>query len=308
MKKFFITIATSVLLFTLAACGGSNEAVIETGAGNVTKEELYEAMKSQYGDTTVQQLVEKKLLEKKYKVSDEEVAEELEKVKEPFESDEQFEMALAQSGFETEDQLKDEIRFNLLRQKAVTDGIEVTDEKLKEFYEENKDLFVEVEARHILVEDEDKAKEVIAKLDKGEKFEELVKEYSIDTASVPEGGSVGPVTPESQLVPEFIEATLKLKDGEVSKPVQSQHGYHIIKADKRTEKTLKDNRDDVENIYLEQNARPYEEVRNELLKDAKIKVKDKQFKELFEVEEPEDNPEEPAPEPEPEPEPELEDK
>lgn len=303
MKKLFIAIATSVLLFTLAACGGSNKAVVETDAGNVTKEELYDAMKSQYGDATIQQLVEKKLLEKKYKVSKEEVAEEFEKVKEPFESDEQFEMALAQSGFETEEQLKEEIRFNLLRQKAVTDGIEVTDEKLKEFYEENKDLFVEVDARHILVEDEDKAKEIIAKLDKGEKFEELVKEYSIDTASVPEGGSVGPVTPESQLVPEFIEATLKLKEGEVSKPVQSQHGYHIIKADKRTEKTLKDNRDDVEDTYLEQNARPYEEVRNELLKEAKIKVKDKQFKELFEVEEPEESPEEaPAPEAESKPE------
>lgn len=288
MKKYVLAIIAIVALFSLAACGNKNT-VVETDAGNVTKDELYDAMKSQYGDAMVQQLVEKKLLEKKYDVTDKEVEKELEKIKEPFESDEEFDMALMQSGFESADQLKEEIRMNLLRQKATTDGIEVTDEKLKEFYDENKDMFVEVEARHILVEDEKKAKEVKEKLDNGAKFEELVKEYSTDSGSVPEGGSVGTVKHDSQLVPEFIEAALQLKEGEVSEPVQSSFGYHIIKADKRTDKTFEDSKDDVEEKYLQENARPYEEVRNELLKEANIKVNDKQFKDLFKVEDEEEN-------------------
>lgn len=283
MKKLGLAIVTTIALFGLVACGNSNT-VVETDSGNVTQEELYDAMKTQHGDAIVQQLVETKLLEEKYKVSDEEVDKELEKVKEPFESDEEFEMALMQSGFESEDQLKEEVRVNLLRQKAMTDGVEVTDEELEKFYDENKGLFAEVEARHILVEEEDKAEEVKEKLDDGADFEELVKEYSTDTGTVPEGGSVGTVTEESQLVPEFIETALKLKEGEISDPVQSSFGYHIIKVDERTEKSLEDNRDEVEEKYLLENARPYEEVRNELFKEANIKVKDKQFEDLFNIE------------------------
>ncbi|PWA11835.1 hypothetical protein DCC39_09365 [Pueribacillus theae] len=286
MKKAFLALTMSAAVFSLAACnGGDKEAVVETNAGNVTKDEFYEAMKKQNGDAVIQQLVEKKLLEEKYKVSKKEVDNELKKIKEPFESDEQFEMALAQSGFGSEDQLKDEIRFNLLRQKAATEGIKVTDEKLKDFYNENKDMFTVVEARHILVKDEKKAKEVKEKLDKGAKFEDMVKEYSTDTASVPEGGKIGEVTTESQLVPEFIEASLKLKEGEISGPVKSSSGFHIIKADKRTEKTLENNREDVKNAYLAQHAKPYDEVLNNLIKNGDVKVQDKQFTDLFKVQE-----------------------
>ncbi len=287
MKKLFLTIAAAMALFGLAACSGG-DAVIETDAGSITKDELYNELKTLYGDQVIQHLVEKKLLENKYKVSDKEIEKELEKIKEPFDSEEAFEMALTQSGFDSVDQLKEEIRLRLLRKKATTDGIEVTEEKLKKFYEENPDMFVEVEARHILVEDEKKAKEVKEKLDNGEDFEELVKEYSTDTASVPEGGKVGTVTADSQFVPEFIEATLKLKEGDISGPVQSSFGYHIIKADKRTELTFEDNREEIEEKYLEEHARPYEEVREELFREANIKVKDKQFEELFKFDEKED--------------------
>lgn len=295
MKKWFLGIVASVALFSLAACG-SGDTVIESDAGDITKDELYEEMKSLYGDTVIQQLVEKKLLENKYDVSNDEIEEEFEKVKEQFGSDEEFEMALMQNGFQSADQLKEEIRFNLLRQKAVTDGIEVTDEKLQEFYDENPDMFVEVEARHILVEDEDKANEVIEKLNNGENFEDLVTEYSTDTGSVAEGGSVGTVTTDSPLVPEFIDAALKLNEGEVSDPVESTYGFHIIKADSRTEMSFDDNRDEIEEKYLQQNARPYEEVREELFREANIKVIDDQFEELFQfddVEDTEDDAEEP---------------
>lgn len=280
MKKLFLALFAFSALFIISACG-SSDTIVETKAGKITRDELYEEMKKYYGDAVIERLVEQKLLEDKYKVSKEEVEEELEKIKSNFDSDEDFELALSQYNYESVDQLKEEIRFNLLRQKAATDGIEVTDKKLEEYYNENKDKFVEVEARHILVEDEKKAKEVKEKLDNGAKFEDLVKEYSTDTASAADGGKVGTVTSDSQMVPEFIEATLKLKEGEISEPVKSSFGYHIIKADKRTEKTLKDNRKDIEDRYLQDHAKPYDEVRQKLFKDAKIKVKDKQFKDLF---------------------------
>ncbi len=280
MKKWFFTLVALSALFIITACG-SSDTIIETKAGNITKDDLYEEMKKYYGDRVIEQLVEKKLLEDKYKVSKDEIEEELENIKEEFNSDEEFELALTQQGYDNVDQLKEDIRFYLLRQKAATDGIEVTDKKLEEFYNENKDKFIEVEARHILVKDEKKAKEIKEKLDNGAKFEDLVKEYSTDTATAANGGKVGKVTADSPMYPEFIEATLKLKEGEISEPVKSESGYHIIKADKRTEKTLKNDRKAIEKRYLQEHAKPYDEVREKLFKEAKIKVKDDQFKDLF---------------------------
>ena len=112
MKKWFFTLFAFSALLIISACGNS-DTVVETKVGNITKDELYEEMKKYYGDRVIEQLVEKKLLEDKYKVSKKEIEEELEKLKSGFKSDEEFELALTQNGYESVDQLKEDIRFNL---------------------------------------------------------------------------------------------------------------------------------------------------------------------------------------------------
>lgn len=90
----------------------------------------------------------------------------------------------------------------------------------------------EVHARHILVDDEAKAKEIAKKAKAGEDFAKLAKEYSKDGAD--DGGDLGYFT-KDQMVPEFADAAFKLDKGQVSDPVKSQFGWHIIKIeDKRT--------------------------------------------------------------------------
>ncbi|MDR1349989.1 MAG: peptidylprolyl isomerase [Zoogloeaceae bacterium] len=85
----------------------------------------------------------------------------------------------------------------------------------------------EYKTRHILVENEAEARELVAKLDKGEKFEDLAKD-SKDPGSKENGGDLGWMSPSAFVAP-FAEALGKLKKGEYSKePVQSQFGYHII--------------------------------------------------------------------------------
>lgn len=90
----------------------------------------------------------------------------------------------------------------------------------------------EVHARHILVDDEAKAKEIAKKAKAGEDFAKLAKENSKDGAD--DGGDLGYFT-KDQMVPEFAEAAFKLNKGQVSDPVKSQFGWHVIKIeDKRT--------------------------------------------------------------------------
>lgn len=88
---------------------------------------------------------------------------------------------------------------------------------------------VEYHAAHILVKDEAAAKEALAQLAKGAKFEDVAKKMSVDPGSKDMGGDLSWFTPD-KMVPEFSAAVATLKKGEVSKePVKSQFGFHIIK-------------------------------------------------------------------------------
>lgn len=112
----------------------------------------------------------------------------------------------------------------------------ITDERLQEAYEAYKEGFPEIEevkARHILVKEEGKAKEIIQKLNDGADFAELAKEHSTDATSE-SGGDLGYFV-QKDVVPEFGEAVYALEEGTYTKePVKSAFGYHVIKLeDKR---------------------------------------------------------------------------
>ena len=114
---------------------------------------------------------------------------------------------------------------------AVTDAAmkKVYDEAVKQMGNEQ-----EVRARHILVPTEDEAKAILAEIKKGTDFAELAKQKSKDPGAAAEGGDLGYFS-KDQMVPEFAEAAFKLDKGQVSDPVKTQFGWHIIKVeDKRT--------------------------------------------------------------------------
>ena len=112
----------------------------------------------------------------------------------------------------------------------------VTDDRLKKAYDEYVKNFPDIQdvkARHILVKEESKAKDLISQLDKGANFEELAKENSTD-GTAKSGGDLGYFA-KTDVVPAFGDAAFALKVGEYTKkPVKSDFGYHVIKVeDKR---------------------------------------------------------------------------
>ncbi len=120
--------------------------------------------------------------------------------------------------------------------KKQIDGLTVTDEDAKKFYDENPTLFVQPEkihARHILVSGDENLAKVQEEL-KTKSFDVVAKEYSIDTGSAVNGGDLGEF-PKGVMVPEFENAAFALKNpGDVSEPVKTQFGWHIIKLEGRT--------------------------------------------------------------------------
>lgn len=280
MKKWILTLTLTAGVIGLSACNGngSSEAVVESNAGNVTKDELYEAMKEKYGEQALQELLYQKVLAKKYKVTDEELNKKVDEIK--AQAGANFEMLLMQNNIKDEKQLKEILKSQLLVEKAAMKDIKVTDKELKEYYDNYKP---EIKARHILVEDEAKAKEIKAKLDGGAKFEDLAKE-STDTTSAQQGGDLGWFG-AGKMLPEFEAAAYALKVNEISAPVKTEYGYHIIQVtEKKEKKSFEDMKEEME--YQLKSSKMTNEVIAETMqremKDAKVEVKDKDLKGVLE--------------------------
>ncbi len=119
----------------------------------------------------------------------------------------------------------------VLLEKEIEAKATVSEKDTKDYYEKHKEEFTpvsQIKASHILVKTEQEAKDIGEKLKKGEDFAKIAKKSSIDTASAKNGGDLGFFS-KGQMVPEFEAAAVKLKKGEVSEPVHTQFGYHIIK-------------------------------------------------------------------------------
>lgn len=126
---------------------------------------------------------------------------------------------------------------SMLLEKEIMSKNKISDQDVKDYYNKHKEEFTttsQIRASHILVKTEDEANKVLARLKKGEKFQEIAKKESLDKASAANGGDIGYFS-RGQLVPEFERAAASLKVGELSNPVKTPYGYHIIKVtDKKT--------------------------------------------------------------------------
>ena len=152
-------------------------------------------------------------------------------------------------------------------QSSIIDSVEVSDAEIEEYYNNNKAEFTveeQVQASHILVEDEATAKEILDKLNSGSDYAELAKEYSID-GSASRGGNLG-FFPRGRMVKPFEEAAFALEVGEISGIVKTDFGYHIIMVTDRQEAgtiSLEESRDNIRDTLLHQ--KQMETLRNYLI-------------------------------------------
>ncbi|MBE0627137.1 MAG: peptidylprolyl isomerase [Burkholderiales bacterium] len=184
-------------------------------------------------------------------------------------------------GFDKKPEVMD--RIELGRQSVLVDAFvqdyyknnPVTDDMLNAEYEKMKaqESGTEYKARHILVETEAEAKEIIAKLNKNASaFEELAKEKSRDTGSKVKGGELGWFDPRG-MVPEFAAAVVKLAKGKFTEePVKTQFGYHVILLEDTRPKSappLEQVKEQLVQHLKEQNLRKFLE---EMKAKAKIEI------------------------------------
>ncbi|NWQ41174.1 peptidylprolyl isomerase [Bacillus sp. EB106-08-02-XG196] len=272
MKKWMLALTLAGGVIALSACNQSGSTVAESSAGDVTQEELYEAMKEKVGAQALQQLVYEKVLSEKYEVTDKELDAKVAELKEQL--GENFEAALAQYGYADEEDFKETMKLGMMQEKAAMKSIKVTDKEVKEYYDNYKP---EIKARHILVADEKTALEVKQKLDAGEKFEDVSNTYSTDEAAKAAGGDLGWFGPGA-MDPVFEEAAYALKKDEISAPVKTSFGYHVIQlTDKKEKKSYEEMKEQMEKELKSSKltTEKINEIMQKEIKDAKVKISDK---------------------------------
>ena len=152
----------------------------------------------------------------------------------------------------------------------------VTPEAARKLYDETVKTIPaeqEVRARHILVDSEDDAKKIAARVKGGEDFAKVAGEVSKDPGSKTDGGDLGFFTKDRMVEP-FAEAAFKLEPGQISDPVKSQFGWHVIKVEEKRTKpapSFEETKDQVE-AYLGRKAQ--QDLIMSLRKDAKIEKLD----------------------------------
>lgn len=139
------------------------------------------------------------------------------------------------------------LRMNYFRQKVLMDEFisrqsraAASTEAARKLYDDTMKTMKpeeEVRARHILVEKEDEAKAALARVRKGEDFAKVAAELSRDPGSGKDGGDLGYFT-QDRMVPQFGAVAFQLKAGDVSEPVQTQFGWHVIKVEDKRSKPL----------------------------------------------------------------------
>jgi peptidyl-prolyl cis-trans isomerase C len=157
----------------------------------------------------------------------------------------------------------------------------VTDDKIKAAYDEKvaeSKGQEEVKAKHILVAGEDEAKKIYDELKKGADFEKIAQEKSTDKGSGANGGELGWFS-KDKMVPEFADAAFKLKKGEISHPVKTAFGWHIIKLEDRRPLKPATFEESKEAIRAELTNKAVQDYVESLLKSASIKYYDANGKE-----------------------------
>ncbi|TAP51548.1 peptidylprolyl isomerase [Enterococcus faecium] len=290
MKKRFLALAIVLGTGLLSGCTNAGEkTAVSYKGGTISEQEVMDSLKKMQGaDSAVQQLIVYQVFEDKYgdDVSTKEIDSQYDQTKKQL--GDSFDSQLKSAGY-TEQTFKDSIKQSLAFQEGLKKHIKLTDEDLKTAWES---FHQEVEAQIIQVASEDDAKDVKKAADKGDDFSKLAKDKSTDTTTKEDGGKVKFDSTTTTVPAEVKEAAFKLKDGQVSDVITSTNAstytteYYVVKMVKNQNKgnDMDKYKKELKEIATDtklSDSTFQNKVIGEVLKDANVKIKDKDFENVL---------------------------
>lgn len=252
----FVLVVGSGVYYATAKTGY----VAKVGDTKITQQQLNNVLNKQYGSAALETLIQDQVItleaeKQKVTESDAEVDAQYKKVETQYGGADALESALESNNMSKSD-FKANLKTYVLASKMIEKDLDTSDKTLKAYLKENQSTFdtaAQVKASHILVEKKATATKIKKELDTGGDFAKLAKKYSTDTATKSKGGDLGYFT-KSEMVEEFATQAFNMKKGDISDPIKTDYGYHIIKVtgtvDAKTAK-YEDVKDKVKEAYIE---------------------------------------------------------
>lgn len=273
--------------------GASEGAVAKVGSEQITEKAFHAKLEKASGKDVLTRMIDDQVImnqakELKLEATDKEVQDEIDQmIKDRFEGDNaKFEEALKQYNLTKEDLFQD-YKINVTAQKIATKDVQISDAEIKDYYDKNKETLGEPEelkARHILVKDEAKAKDLYEKLKANPNdFEKLAKENSEDPGSKENGGMLEPFG-KGKMVPEFETAAFAAKVNDIVAPVKSEFGYHIIQVLEHKEgkvPALDEVKAKIEKTLKTQKAPQFADLINQMRAKEAITINHPDFKDIL---------------------------
>jgi foldase protein PrsA len=227
-----------------------------------------------------QKLQMKKAAELGISVSDDELNSEIENAKKYFDSEEKFNEFLKEQNMDLEyfkESTKRELIINKLTDK-LAGNVTVPDEEVKVYYDTHQNEFISVKASQILLDTKEEAEKILQRVKAGEDFNELAKQNSKDPSAKENSGELG-YFKQGDMVEPFEKAAFALKPGEISDIVQTDFGFHIIKAEDRKLDKFEDVKEQLKTSMLtDKKNSEYDKLLEEMRKSAKIEKFTKNLK------------------------------
>lgn len=314
MKKLSKILILSLVVLTFAGCGkiptlkNGEEAVVTTDSGSISANDLYEQIKKLYGRDVLIEMIDNIILEDMYdetKEEKEEIDLQIEQLKNTAkENDVTYSYVLNYYGFKSEEDAINYIRLNYRRNEAVNEVLEkkLTEKEINNYYKD--EIYGDIKVKHILIAPEslegmstseiekaekealNKAKEVIKKLNNGEKWADLVKKYSNDSNTASKEGDLGWFN-TGEMQEDFEEKAFALKKGKyTTTPAKTNYGYHIIlKTDEKAKPELKEVKQDIIATLVQEkltnDTTLYNKTLQEIRKNANLEIIDSELSKQY---------------------------
>lgn len=255
------------------------DVVLKMEAGTITKDEFYNEMKKNVGEETLKKMVYQKIVADQVKVSEKEVDQKIEDLRNEFSSEEDFMDSLAANQIHSMEELRTELTHSLAFLKFSTRDIDIPEKEIKKVYKEKKD---NLKVAHIFVPDAGAANDIMTRIAKGEDFEMLAQRFSHDDTTASKGGVLDYFSKGDMPEP-FEQAAFALEAGEISQPVEVEGGYEIIKMIHKKTLSYDEMKDSIELHLKELDAPAPNIVFKELEENQNIEIFDKDLEYIFEA-------------------------
>jgi foldase protein PrsA len=287
-----VTAGLATLLFgtALAACSGGGQVATVNGKP-ISRSAFEDKLEASPGArNTLQQMVQEALIlqyadQNHIVVSDDEIAKRENDLKANFPNGSWDEMLKARGLSEAD--VQQALREQIILDKALAKDVTISPAAIKQYFDKNHAAFdkpEQVQARHILVSNLATAQKVEAALKSGQSFAVVAKQYSTDPGSKDKGGELG-FFRRGQMVPEFDKVAFTMPVNQISAPVKSRFGYHIIQVEARQpaqKATLENSTPRITDMLRQQQEAPLiQPFLQGLQQKAVIVVSDPRFADLF---------------------------